>query len=95
MRMSVFAWIMVGLIAGLAAKVTNAPQGLLRNLAVAWLARFLGGFMFDRLGIQVVPGFFGGLVTATRRRGGLPAGLAGDPAGLKDGCRLAVRPCNP
>ena len=64
--MSVFAWIMVGLIAGwLAAKVTNAPQGLLRNLAVGLVGAILGGFMLDRLGIHLMPSFFGGLVTAT------------------------------
>jgi len=64
--MGIFAWIMVGLIAGwLAAKITDAPQGLLRNLAVGLVGAILGGFMFDRLGIQIMPSFFGGLVTAT------------------------------
>jgi uncharacterized membrane protein YeaQ/YmgE (transglycosylase-associated protein family) len=64
--MGIFAWILVGLIAGwLAAKITDAPQGLLRNLAVGLVGAILGGFMFDRLGIQVMPSFFGGLVTAT------------------------------
>jgi len=62
----VFAWIMVGLIAGwLAAKITDAPQGLLRNLAVGLVGAILGGFLFERLGIQVMPSFLGGLVTAT------------------------------
>ncbi len=90
--MSVFAWIMVGLIAGwLAAKVTNAPQGLLRNLAVGLVGAILGGFMFDRLGIQLVPGFFGGLITSGR----LSADLGRRSGGPKGGCRLAVRPCNP
>ena len=64
--MGVFAWIIVGLLAGwLAAKITDAPQGLLRNLAVGLVGAILGGFMFDRLGIQVMPSFFGSLVTAT------------------------------
>ena len=64
--MGVFAWIMVGLIAGwLAAKITDAPQGLLRNLAVGLVGAILGGFLFERLGIQVMPSFLGGLVTAT------------------------------
>jgi uncharacterized membrane protein YeaQ/YmgE (transglycosylase-associated protein family) len=64
--MGVFAWIIVGLIAGwLAAKITDSPQGLLRNLAVGLVGAIVGGFMFDRLGIQVMPSFFGGLLTAT------------------------------
>jgi uncharacterized membrane protein YeaQ/YmgE (transglycosylase-associated protein family) len=64
--MGVFAWIVVGLIAGwLAAKITDSPRGLLRNLAVGLVGAIVGGFMFDRLGIQVMPSFFGGLVTAT------------------------------
>ena len=64
--MGVFAWIMVGLIAGwLAAKITDAPQGLLRNLAVGLVGAILGGFMFDRLGIHIMPSFLGGLLTAT------------------------------
>jgi uncharacterized membrane protein YeaQ/YmgE (transglycosylase-associated protein family) len=62
----VFAWIVVGLIAGwLAAKITDAPQGLLRNLAVGLVGAIVGGFLFDRLGIQVMPSFLGGLVIAT------------------------------
>ena len=64
--MGVFAWIMIGLIAGwLAAKITEAPQGLLRNLAVGLVGAILGGFLFDRLGIQPMSSFFGSLVTAT------------------------------
>lgn len=64
--MGIFAWIMVGLIAGwLAAKITDAPQGLLRNLAVGLVGAILGGLMFDGLGIQVMSSFVGSLVTAT------------------------------
>jgi uncharacterized membrane protein YeaQ/YmgE (transglycosylase-associated protein family) len=64
--MGVFAWILVGLIAGwLAAKITDAPRGLLRNLAVGLVGAILGGFMFERLGIELMPSFFGSLVTAT------------------------------
>lgn len=64
--MGVFAWIMIGLIAGwLAAKITEAPQGLLRNLAVGLVGAILGGLLFDTLGIRVMPSFFGSLVTAT------------------------------
>jgi uncharacterized membrane protein YeaQ/YmgE (transglycosylase-associated protein family) len=64
--MGIFAWIMIGLIAGwLAAKITDAPHGLLRNLAVGLIGAVIGGFLFEKLGIQVVSGFLGGLITAT------------------------------
>jgi uncharacterized membrane protein YeaQ/YmgE (transglycosylase-associated protein family) len=64
--MGVFAWIVVGLIAGwLAAKITDAPQGLFRNVAVGLVGAILGGLMFDQLRIQIMPSFFGSLVTAT------------------------------
>jgi uncharacterized membrane protein YeaQ/YmgE (transglycosylase-associated protein family) len=64
--MGFFAWIIVGLIAGwLAAKITDAPRGLLRNLAVGLIGAVLGGFMFERLGLELMPSFFGSLVTAT------------------------------
>jgi uncharacterized membrane protein YeaQ/YmgE (transglycosylase-associated protein family) len=64
--MGVFAWIVIGLIAGwLAAKITEAPQGLLRNLAVGLVGAILGGFLFDLLRIQLMPSLFGSLVTAT------------------------------
>ena len=63
--MGIFAWVMVGLIAGwLAAKITDAPQGLMRKLAVGLLGGVLGGFIFERLGIELM-GFFGSLVAAT------------------------------
>ncbi len=64
--MGVFAWIIIGLLAGwLAGKITDAPGGLLRNLAVGLVGAILGGYLFDRLGVLVMPSFFGGLVTAT------------------------------
>jgi uncharacterized membrane protein YeaQ/YmgE (transglycosylase-associated protein family) len=64
--MGVLAWILVGLIAGwLAAKITEAPRGLLRNLIVGLVGSLLGGFLFGKLGIHVVPDFWGELITAT------------------------------
>ena len=64
--MGVFTWIVVGLLAGwLAAKIIDAPQGLVRNVAVGLVGAILGGLMFDQLGIQIMPSFFGSLVTAT------------------------------
>jgi uncharacterized membrane protein YeaQ/YmgE (transglycosylase-associated protein family) len=64
--MGMIAWIVIGMIAGwLAAKVTDAPGGLFRNLAVGLVGAILGGFLFDKFGIQIMPSFLGGLVTAT------------------------------
>jgi uncharacterized membrane protein YeaQ/YmgE (transglycosylase-associated protein family) len=64
--MSVIVWIIIGLIAGwLAAKVTNAPRGLVRNLIVGLVGALVGGFLFSKLDIHVVPDFWGNLITAT------------------------------
>ena len=64
--MGVFAWIIIGLIAGwLAAKITNSPHGLFRNLIVGLVGAVFGGFVFGKLGLQVVPDFWGTLITAT------------------------------
>ncbi len=64
--MGVLAWIVIGLIAGwLAAKVTNAPRGLLRNLIIGLIGALSGGFLFSKLGVRVVPDFWGELITAT------------------------------
>jgi len=64
--MGVLAWIVIGLIAGwLAAKITDAPRGLLRNLIVGLVGSLVGGFLFGKLGLHVVPDFWGELITAT------------------------------
>ena len=64
--MGVFAWIIIGLIAGwLAAKITNAPRGLFRNLVIGLIGSIVGGFLFSKLGLRVVPDFWGELITAT------------------------------
>lgn len=63
--MGVVAWIIIGLVAGwLAAKITDSPRGLLRNLAVGLIGSLVGGFLARKLGIQVVPDFWGELITA-------------------------------
>jgi uncharacterized membrane protein YeaQ/YmgE (transglycosylase-associated protein family) len=63
--MGVLAWIVIGLVAGwLAARITDSPRGLLRNLAVGLLGAVLGGFLFTKLGVPVVPDFWGALITA-------------------------------
>ena len=64
--MSLFAWIIIGLVAGwLAAKNVNAPHGLLRNLIIGLVGSIVGGFLFEKLDIHVVPDFWGELITAT------------------------------
>ena len=56
--MGVLAWILIGLIAGyLAAKITNAPRGIIRNLVVGLVGSLFGGFLFTKLGLHVVPDF--------------------------------------
>ena len=63
--MGVIAWIVIGLLAGwLAAKITDSPRGLLRNLAVGLVGAMLGGFLANKLGLAVTHDFWGELVTA-------------------------------
>jgi uncharacterized membrane protein YeaQ/YmgE (transglycosylase-associated protein family) len=63
--MGIFAWIIIGLIAGwLAAKITESPHGLIRNLVVGLVGSLLGGILFSRLGVHIVPDFWGQLITA-------------------------------
>jgi len=63
--MGIFAWIIIGLLAGwLAAKITDSPHGLVRNLIVGLVGSMLGGFLFTKLGLSVVPDFWGELITA-------------------------------
>jgi uncharacterized membrane protein YeaQ/YmgE (transglycosylase-associated protein family) len=64
--MSVLTWIVIGLIAGwIAAKLTNAPHGLFRNILVGLIGALVGGFLFEKLNIVVVHDFWGSLITAT------------------------------
>ena len=63
--MGIFAWIIIGLLAGwLAAKITESPHGLIRNLVVGLVGSLLGGFLFTKLGLHIVPDFWGELITA-------------------------------
>jgi uncharacterized membrane protein YeaQ/YmgE (transglycosylase-associated protein family) len=64
--MGIFAWILIGLIAGwLAKQVLGGPGGLFHNLAVGLIGAMLGGFLFEKLNLQVMPDFWGNLITAT------------------------------
>jgi uncharacterized membrane protein YeaQ/YmgE (transglycosylase-associated protein family) len=64
--MSVIAWIFIGLLAGwLATQVLGGRVGLLRNLAVGLVGAVVGGFLFEKLRVEVVPDFWGNLITAT------------------------------
>jgi uncharacterized membrane protein YeaQ/YmgE (transglycosylase-associated protein family) len=64
--MGVLAWIIIGLVAGwLAARIVDAPRGLFRNLIVGLIGAVLGGFLFEKLNVHVVPDFWGELITAT------------------------------
>jgi uncharacterized membrane protein YeaQ/YmgE (transglycosylase-associated protein family) len=64
--MGVIAWIIIGLVAGwVAAKLTNVPHGLIRNLIVGLIGALVGGFLFEKLNVVVVPDFWGNLITAT------------------------------
>ena len=81
--MGIISWIVIGLLAGwLAAKITNSPRGLLRNLAVGLVGAIVGGFLAQKLGIAVVPDFWGRVDHRHSRRGAAAVRAAGDPAGV-------------
>jgi uncharacterized membrane protein YeaQ/YmgE (transglycosylase-associated protein family) len=64
--MGIIAWIVVGLVAGwLAHVVLGGRGGLFGNIAVGLIGAILGGFLFDKLNLQVMPDFWGNLITAT------------------------------
>ena len=43
----------------------RAPHGLIRNLIVGLIGALVGGFLFEKLNVVVVPDFWGNLITAT------------------------------
>jgi len=52
--LSLFAWIIVGAIAGWLASIvmkTNARQGLLQDIVVGIVGGFIGGFVLDLVGV--------------------------------------------
>ena len=64
--MGIIAWIIIGLVAGwLATQILGGTGGLLYNLAVGLVGAIVGGFLFEKLNLQVVPDFWSNLITAT------------------------------
>jgi uncharacterized membrane protein YeaQ/YmgE (transglycosylase-associated protein family) len=64
--MGIIAWIFIGLIAGwLATQILGGRGGLLHNLAVGLVGAIVGGFLFEKLNLHVMPDFWGNLITAT------------------------------
>jgi uncharacterized membrane protein YeaQ/YmgE (transglycosylase-associated protein family) len=64
--MGVIAWIIVGLVAGwLANAILGGRGGLFGNIAVGLIGALVGGFLFEKLHLQVMPDFWGNLITAT------------------------------
>ena len=64
--MGVLAWILIGLIAGwLAHLILGGRGGIFGNLAVGLIGAILGGFLFEKLNLHVMPDFWGNLITAT------------------------------
>jgi uncharacterized membrane protein YeaQ/YmgE (transglycosylase-associated protein family) len=64
--MGVIAWIVIGLVAGwLAHAVLGGRGGLFGNIAVGLIGAIVGGFLFDKFNLHVMPDFWGNLITAT------------------------------
>lgn len=64
--MGIIAWIIIGLIAGwLAHVILGGRGGLFGNIAVGLIGAIVGGFLFEKLNLHVMPDFWGNLVTAT------------------------------
>jgi uncharacterized membrane protein YeaQ/YmgE (transglycosylase-associated protein family) len=64
--MGVIVWIVIGLIAGwLATQILGDRGGLFYNLAIGLVGAIVGGFLFEKLNLHVMPDFWGNLITAT------------------------------
>jgi uncharacterized membrane protein YeaQ/YmgE (transglycosylase-associated protein family) len=62
----ILAWIVIGLVAGwLAHAVLGGRGGLFGNIAVGLIGAIVGGFLFEKLNLHVMPDFWGNLITAT------------------------------
>jgi uncharacterized membrane protein YeaQ/YmgE (transglycosylase-associated protein family) len=64
--MGIIAWILIGLIAGwLAHIILGGRGGIFGNLAVGLVGAIVGGFLFEKLNLHVMPDFWGNLITST------------------------------
>lgn len=64
--MGIIAWIVVGLVAGwLAHALLGGRGGIFGNIAVGLIGAIVGGFLFAKLNLQVMPDFWGNLIMAT------------------------------
>ena len=64
--MGVIVWIFIGLIAGWLAHVILGGRGVIfGNIAVGLIGAIVGGFLFEKLNLHVMPDFWGNLITAT------------------------------
>ena len=58
--MGFLAWLIIGALAGWLASMvmgTNAQQGLLADIVVGIVGAFIGGFLFNVIGVPGVTGF--------------------------------------
>jgi uncharacterized membrane protein YeaQ/YmgE (transglycosylase-associated protein family) len=57
--MSIFGWIILGLVAGfIASKIVNAQgQGLMLDIGLGVVGAIVGGFLFSLLGAEGISGF--------------------------------------
>jgi uncharacterized membrane protein YeaQ/YmgE (transglycosylase-associated protein family) len=57
-RMSILAWIVLGLVAGVVAgKIIGRDEGILGDIVVGVLGALMGGFLFDFFGERGITGF--------------------------------------
>jgi uncharacterized membrane protein YeaQ/YmgE (transglycosylase-associated protein family) len=64
--MGILTWILVGLLAGwIASRIVGSRRGLIGKLVVGLVGSMIGGFVFSKLNVAVVPDFWGALITST------------------------------
>ena len=81
--MGIFAWIVIGLVAGwLATQILGGRGGLLYNLAVGLVGAIVGGFSVREAQLARHAGFLGQSDHRHHRRDHFPRHLAGDPQGV-------------